>query len=508
MQESYTRRLIKGTLASMSTSETLTRNTVSSNNLLLKNAPKTTGIVHIGLGNFHRAHLAVYTAIAMEKTGGDWGICAYSMRNSKLVADMKAQDNLYSVLEIGPDTESAFIPGVHTRCLVGIEDLEELLTLIAEPATKIVSLTITEAGYYISQLSNGLNFSHPDIQNDLAGKSPKTIYGIVCTALAKRVRNGAGPITIMSCDNISENGTKCRQLFMDFLSQQEGKNELLEFFSESVSFPNSMVDRIVPGTESIHIDLALSRLHLTDSIPVPAEKFSMWAIEDNFAAGRPTWEEAGAIFTSEIEKFEVMKLRLLNGAHSLLAYLGALSSCETIPSSRFTPLIERALRKALYEEYLPSLEMPSGINADSYIDQLFARWSNTKLGDKTSRVGSDGSTKLPQRISVPALRALALGKDPKMMALTVAAWLQCISPMQGFEPGEYAREMKDPAREKIALLASNSSDVGSFVDKFFKESEIFSAELANSAHFVNLTARYAQVIFEQGISAAIQEALG
>jgi len=486
--------------------EPLSLRSVTPKNLILKKRPTITGIVHIGLGNFHRAHLAIYTAIAMEKFGGNWGICAYSMRNEKLVSGMRTQDNLYSVVEIGPETEAAVIPGVHTRTLVGESDLPELIAQIANPETKIVSLTVTEAGYYISQGSRGLDIQHPDVINDLSGKISKTIYGILTQALSIRARTGAGPITILSCDNVASNGSQCHSLILEFV-EHIGNSELKDFISTQVSFPNSMVDRIVPGTESRHITMAAERLGVTDAIPVPAEKFTMLAVEDDFIAGRPQWEAAGAIFTTEVEKFEVMKLRLLNGAHSLLAYVGALSGHQTIPESRFDPLIERALREALYKEYLPSLEMPSGLNADTYIEQLFMRWSNTALGDKTARVGSDGSSKLPQRITVPALERYARGEEPKILALTVAAWLMCISEFNGFERGPYAEQMKDPARLKIIEIAKSSADVATLVTRFFAESGVFSNKLSDSASFVQLTTRYTEIIMSQGIAAAITASL-
>lgn len=490
----------------MISTEALSLSSVSPKNLILKKPPVITGIVHIGLGNFHRAHLAIYTAIAMEKFGGNWGICAYSMRNEKLVSAMRDQDNLYSVVEIGPDTEAAVIPGIHTRTLVGEGDLPELIAQIADPDTKIVSLTVTEAGYYISQGSRGLDFQHPDVINDLSGKVSKTIYGILTKALAIRARNNHGPITILSCDNVASNGAQCRKLILEFV-EHLGNIELKKFISTQVSFPNSMVDRIVPGTENEHIKMAAERLGVDDGIPVPAEKFTMWAIEDNFLAGRPQWEAAGAIFTTEVEKFEVMKLRLLNGAHSLLAYVGALSGHQTIPESRFDPLIESALRKVLYEEYLPSLEMPSGLSAETYIEQLFMRWSNTALGDKTSRVGSDGSSKLPQRITVPALESYERGEAPKILALTVAAWLLCISEFAGFKRGVFAEQMKDPVRPKIIEIAKSSADVATLVTRFFNESGVFSNELSTTASFVQLTIRYAEIIVKEGIIDAISASL-
>ncbi len=235
-----------GTLMPMTSLQALSRASVPTDKLILKQKPLISGIVHIGLGNFHRAHLAVYTAIAMEKSGGEWGICAYSMRNKKLVDSMNAQDNLYSVVEIGPDTEEIVIPGIHTRSLVGADAMPELIAQIANPETKIVSLTVTEAGYYISQATHGLDLSHPDIQNDIAQKVPKSIYGILAQSLKLRVANGGAALTILSCDNVSENGRKCGALLKEFVSQLSDFSDVATFINSSVTFQNYMVDRIVP----------------------------------------------------------------------------------------------------------------------------------------------------------------------------------------------------------------------------------------------------------------------
>jgi fructuronate reductase len=233
----------------------------------------------------------------------------------------------------------------------------------------------------------------------------------------------------------------------------------------------------------------------------------MWALEDNFIAGRPAWEKVGVIFTNHVEQFEIMKLRLLNGAHSLLAYFGALAGAETIPDSRFQPFIEESLRTVLANEYLPTLTMPHGISAESYIEQLFSRWSNTVLADKTNRVGSDGSTKLPQRISEPAITIVGQGKIPEFLALTVSAWLACIAPINGFEPGPHARAMKDPAQSRLLEFAARASNGTEMVDLLFSEGNIFSPELASLSGFTSRIAEYLDLIITSGIKPAAELAL-
>lgn len=462
-------------------------------NRLLNTSNLETSIVHIGLGNFHRAHLAVYTAQAND----GWGIAAYSFRNESLVTALKNQDNLYSVLEIGPDTEAAWIPNIHTEFIVGYDQANYVSELISKSKTKIVSLTVTEAGYYIDSAQGTLNLNHPDIKNDLAGKSPRTIFGLVTKGLSER---GIEPLTILSCDNISHNGDMTKKLLNEFVSHT--KPELLDFINQNVTFPNSMVDRIVPGTEEKHIDISLKRLGVQDFVPVPCEQFSMWVIEDNFLAGKPNW--SNVIYTNEVSKFEDMKLMLLNGSHSLLVYLGGLLGCETIPSCKSNPMVDAALQKALKEEFIPATNMPSSITADDYLALLNKRWQNTVLGDKTDRVGSDGSTKLPQRITKPALLALSNNKEPKMTALVTAAWLACIAPLESEGTNGICANMKDAHKEKLLKIAEESQSTDEFVETFFRKIPIFNDELANSTIFTNLVKRYRREISELGISRTLE----
>lgn len=468
-----------------------------------------TGIVHLGLGNFHRAHLAIYTAKAVAASGGPWGIFTYSFRSKTLSDALIHQDYLYSVIDFAPNTEAVSIPAIHTGAAAGLDHVDQVIAQIAHASTKIISITVTEAGYSISQKTNGLDRDSADIQADLAGGAPKTLVGLLVRGLQARLKSNALPITIMSCDNLTSNGDRTRKQlseFIDALPKSESV-QLIEYLNNSVTFPNSMVDRIVPGTEERHLLLAEERLGVHDAIPVPAEPFSMWALEDKFIAGRPDWESAGVIFTEHVEQFEIMKLRLLNGAHSLLAYFGALHGCETIPDSRFTPIIEEALRSVLYTEYLPTLQMPQGLNADEYIAQLFSRWSNTVLADKTFRVGSDGSTKLPQRITEPVFYLREQGNGTQFLALTVAAWLACIAPINGFEPGSQARAMKDPAQSRLEEFAAQSQTPAELVELVFHRGNIFSPELGAIPEFLREISNYLGVILTQGIESAIHSAL-
>ena len=480
----------------------LNKSTAPESAMLLKSTPRT-GIVHIGLGNFHRAHLAFYTALAVRDFGGDWGIYSYSLRSTVIADAMTSQDLLYCIATISPSSEAIVIPGIHTAAIGGPDQVGQVLTEIAKDSTKIISLTVTEAGYLISQSTNGLNMQAPEIIHDLEHpESPRSAIGIIVRGLELRAADHGLPVTVLSCDNLSGNGDRTKQLVFEFIDSLPDSTRLRTYVNEHVTFPNSMVDRIVPGTEARHLDMVESRLGIHDNSPVPAEEFTMWVIEDCFAAGRPAWEKVGAIFSDDVAAYELMKLRLLNGTHSLLSYLGGLDGQETIPGARFQPYIEDAVRTILYKEFLPTFAMPAALTADGYINQLFDRWSNTVLGDRTSRVGSDGSTKLPQRITEPVLFHATSGKTPQYIALTVAAWLACIAPLNGFQPGVNADAMKDPAKGKIKELAAKSTSTHGFVESVFVEGNIFAAELGALPDFINCISQFLDQILTQGIKAA------
>jgi fructuronate reductase len=464
-----------------------------------------TGIVHLGLGNFHRSHLAVYTAAAVAARGGNWGIYAYSLRGQELPAVLRSQDLLYSVVQIAPGVDTITVPAMHTACLGGDTDSLDAVAEIARPSTKIISITVTEHGYTFSPATHGLDLNLPSVQADLGGQtSPQTVIGLIARGLQQRARTHRQPVTVLSCDNLSENGDHAQRLVRHFaeLLPADDSAELLGYLNTSVSFPNSMVDRIVPDTDDRHRAMAAQRLGVRDAAPVPAEPFSMWVLQDDFAAGRPAWELAGAIFTDDVAPYELMKLRLLNGTHSMIAYLGALDGRETIPEARAQEFITRAAQHVLYGEYLPTLTIPAAIDADVYIAQLFGRWSNSVLADATSRVGSNGSVKLPQRVTEPARFHLGRGVMPHYICLTVAAFLACHAPLAGYQPGPYARAMVDPAKTRLHQLAAESATPAELVGAIFSRGDIFHPSLADLPGFTARITTYLDLIVSSGIRAA------
>ena len=480
----------------------LTRSAAPANALVLKVPPRR-GIVHIGLGNFHRAHAAVHTAEAIAKSGGDWGIYAYSMRSAKNAEVLAAQDFLYTVVDIHPDSERTIIPGIHVGASGGVEALDEVMNHLVDPNTRIISLTITESGYCYSTQTGGLDQTRAEIIHDIQElTTPQSVIGLLAKALLVRAKTHQAPVTIMSCDNLTSNGSTTRRVLREFAAHLDGENSqtLLAFIDTAVSFPNSMVDRIVPGTEERHRALVEERLGIRDENPVPAEKFSMWVLEDDFIAGRPRWEEAGVLFSTEVDKFETMKLRLLNGSHSLIAYLGALAGKVSVPDARFTPYIERAVRLFMKSEMAPTFTMPSAVDIDQYITDLFSRWSNTVLSDTIARIGSDGSIKLPPRITQTSLWHGERNNPMHMTSLILASWLACASPPDGFDPGPIARAMKDPQSQYLASLSAGGASPTQIVENLFSQGQIFSLELNGLTALKARTSGYLEQILREGVA--------
>ncbi|WP_456286039.1 mannitol dehydrogenase family protein [Microbacterium sp. JZ70] len=466
------------------------------------------GVLHLGLGNFHRAHQAVYTAAAIAAEGGDWGIVGVASRSRSIADAMRAQDLRYAVAEISPQGMSLSTPDVHTDVFVAGDEPERVVSHLADPAIRVVTLTVTENGYSYSPSTGHLDVDDPAITADLRGGRPSTTIGQLARGIQRRAADGA-PLTVLSCDNLASNGAHTERLVREFLTAlpERESAEALAFLDQAVAFPSSMVDRIVPATTAqLRHDVA-ARLGAWDEVPVPAEPFTMWAIEDRFAAGRPAWEVGGAVFTDEVGRYEDLKVRLLNGTHSLIAYLGALRGLDTIAEAIADPEIEAAARAVLRREYGPSITAPSGVDLDAYEEQLFERWSNSALGHRTAQVGTDGSVKLRQRIPAPAVLALEGGTVPHLIALTVAAYLACLAPMPHFDPGSQAHAMKDGARARLAAVAADARGAREVARRAIGDLHLFGGELAEHDEFIERVGELLHTITEHGAAAAIRDAV-
>ena len=484
----------------------LNRKTLPPGRLIGASAPGRPGIVHLGLGQFHRAHTAYYTALALAAEPGDWGVVGVANRSHAVVDAMRRQDNLYSVLELAPGVEQAGVIDVHRGLLVAADQTGEVVSAIATPTTSLVTATITEAGYHTSA-TGLLDVADPRIEADLSNLArARTPLALIASGLWSRWLQGGAPLSVLSCDNMMAAGSTMHDRLRQLLEAVAAPSALLEWLETWVSFPNAMVDRIVPATTDTTREAVTRILGLSDAVPVPAEKFSMWVIEDKFVAGRPAWDKAGAIFTDEVAKYEYIKLYLLNGCYSLLSNLGVLAGETTNPGAIATDYIADCVRAAQGDEYLPALDLPRGFDIRAYIDQLFTRWGNTALADATWRVATDTSMKLAQRIVVPANYALSRGRVPQQLALTTAAWIGVSCPPAGFDPGEVAKLVVEPKQAAMRAAAEGATGSRDHALRIM-HGGVLPDVLTRWDVFNDRVADFVEIIAQHGVKAAALEAL-
>ena len=381
------------------------------------------GIVHIGVGGFHRAHLAYYLN-ELNKSGDASGITGIGLReaDSNIHEVLKAQDHLYTLMVKHPDGKiEPEVIGSIIDFKLGITDPEPVIAQMAHADTKIVSLTITEGGYNFNQTTGEFNFDNPDIQHELRHpEDPITVYGFLTAAL-KRRRDAALPaFTIMSCDNIEHNGDMARKMLLAFAETQNP--DLATWITKEVCFPNSMVDRITPVTSQADIDILAENFGVQDAWPVTCEPFIQWVVEDKFSNGRPAFEKVGVQFVPDVGPYEKMKLRLLNAGHSVLGLLGALHGHPTINACIEDELFAKYLRAFLDEEATPILGPIIGINLSDYKDSLLERFANPNIKDSVSRICSESSAKLPKFLIATIHENLATDGSIKFATLVIAAW--------------------------------------------------------------------------------------
>ncbi|MFD3683542.1 mannitol dehydrogenase family protein [Nocardiopsis sp. NPDC058631] len=389
-----------------------------------------TGVVHLGAGAFFRAHTAVYTEDAMLATGDtSWGISAVTGRSARVWEQLAPQDGLFSVTERGSGSGAARVVSSVTETLAGPRDPLAVVERIGDPGTRVVTLTVTEKGYRADPLTGRLDLGDPAVRADLDGAPPLTSVGQVARGLQLRMLRDAGPVSVVSCDNLSGNGDRLGALVADFADALPGSegDRLRTWVGRSVSFPNTMVDRMVPATTPEDLDLVEGALGLRDEAAVIAEPFRQWVVEDRFAADRPRWESAGALFTDDVRPWEETKLRVLNAGHSLLAYLGLALGHRTIAECAADTAAAEAVHRLIHEEALPSLRLPGGLDGPAYAESVLARFANPALGHTTAKVAADGSQKIGPRL-LPTVRAvLDGGGEPRWSALAVAAWMHHVA---------------------------------------------------------------------------------
>ncbi len=449
-------------------------------------APRT-GIVHLGPGAFFRAFNAIYTDQVMAQSGGDWGITAVSLRSPTARDQMVPQGGAYTSVELGPDGVTDRVIGAINHVLVAPENPAAVIAVMADPAVKIVSLTITEKGYCHNPSDGTLNASHPDIAHDLAHlDAPKSALGFLVAALAKRFENGDAPFTVMSCDNLPSNGKLTRGVVLAFA--QKIDPNLAKIIAEAVSFPSTMVDRITPATTEVDVAQLGARMGYYDPACVVHEPFRQWVIEDDFVNGRPAWEDVGAQFVKDVDAHELMKLRCLNGTHSTLAYLGYLAGYETISETVADANFAKLCQKLWSGEIIPTVPKPEGEDLASYCAALLARYQNPSIKHRTWQIAMDGSQKLPQRLLGTVRDNLAQGHVPNGLCLAVAAWMRYVG---GLDEKGQTIDVRDPHAEALKTVSDKAENGVDKVADLLGFSEVFDADLAHNAGFVAaVTAAY------------------
>ena len=383
------------------------------------------GIVHIGVGGFHRAHQAVYINELLKTPGAEqWGICGVGLLegNRGLRDILKQQDYLYTLTVRHPNGQiDNKVIGSMIDFLFAPEDKQAVINKLAHSDTHIVSLTITEGGYNFNPVTGEFDYSNPDIINDINNPNdPITAFGYITAALKLRKEQGLDAFTVQSCDNIQHNGNVTRKMLLAFAAEQD--KELSEWIATNVTFPNAMVDRITPVSKKSDIDYVVDAYGVSDEWPITCESFTQWVIEDSFCCGRPNWDSVGAQFVSDVTPFETMKIRLLNAGHSVLGLLGSVHGYGTIDETVSDPLFAKYLRAFMDREVTPNLEKLEGIDLEIYKDTLIERFANPNIKDSLSRICSESAAKLPKFLIATINENLAHGRDVSLATLVIAAW--------------------------------------------------------------------------------------
>ena len=455
-----------------------------------------TGVVHLGIGAFHRAHQAVVFDDALRSGDLRWGVLGVSLRSPGVRDQLAPQDGLYSVVVRDGDEDHTRIIGAVRGVLVAPEDPAAVVAAMASPDVHIVSLTVTEKGYRLDPASGGLLTGDPDVAADLADLSkPRTAPGFLVAALAVRRRAGLPPFTVVSCDNLPHNGARVRSAV---LARAEAHDPALAgWIAAGGAFPQTMVDRIVPATTPEDIDAQAARLGVRDAGMVKTEPFTQWVVEDRFAGPRPDLGSPGVQLTDAVPPWEDAKLRLLNGAHSSIAYLGGLAGHAFVHEVVAVPVF-RAFVERLWDEAEATLNPPPGLDIPAYRADLMARFSNPSLQHRTRQIAMDGSQKLPQRLLASIAARLDADRSIEALALGVAGWIRWQAGVT--ETGERFA-VDDPMAARIAEALADAATPRDRVRAVSALTGIVSPRLAADARFTDTVARHLEGLTTNGVAA-------
>ncbi|MFO6465034.1 mannitol dehydrogenase family protein [Jannaschia sp. KMU-145] len=457
----------------------------------------TAGIVHIGLGNFHRAHQAWYLHRLMQDgLAHDWAIVGAGVRpaDAAMRERLLAQDGLTTLIELSPEGVSAEVIGPMTEFVEIADGHGPLIARMAEPDIRIVSLTVTEGGYFIDAATKGFDADHPDIRHDAAHPAtPRTAFGAMIEALRRRRDAGHGPFTCQSCDNLQGNGDILRQTVVSLARRSDP--ELADWIDAHATFPNAMVDSIAPATGPA--ELALVRdLGIADAAPVTHENFRQWVIEDDFCAGRPPWDRAGATFSSDVHAYEAMKIRLLNAGHQVIADPGELLGIETIAGCMAHPAIAALFHKVELEEIVPHVAPVPGMTPEAYVDLVAARFSNARIVDTVRRVAFDGASRHTGFLHPVIRDALAAGTSVEGLALVEALWARMC---EGTREDGSEIAPNDPIWDRLQPVAAVARER----PQAWLEQEALYGDLGEQPRFADAFAGWLRMIWNDGTEAAL-----
>lgn len=455
------------------------------------------GIVHIGVGNFHRAHQAWYLHRLMQDgLAQDWAIIGAGVRpNDAVMRDkLLAQDCLTTLIELDPGGTSAEVVGSMIDFLPVEFDNAALIETMSDANIRIVALTVTEGGYYIDPQTGGLDLSHPDIQHDIAHPdAPGTAFGAHRRCACKSQDSWPWPFTSQSCDNLQGNGDILRRIVVTLARATD--DELADWIETHASFPNSMVDCIVPATGPDEIALA-TRFGIADAAPVTHENFRQWVIEDAFCAGRPDWDKAGAIFTDQVHSYEAMKIRILNAGHQVLANAGELLGLATIADCMLHPTLRAFFRKVQIDEIAPHVAEVPGFAPETYVELIETRFANDAIRDTTRRVAFDGSSRHPGFV-LPILRdGIKANTSISGLCLVEALWARMC---EGTREDRSEIESNDPHWDTLTVAAQKAKTD----PQVWLEQTQYYQELIKTAGFSQQFDTWLRLIWSDGVEAAL-----
>jgi mannitol 2-dehydrogenase len=464
----------------------------------------TTGVVHFGVGGFHRAHEAMYHDRLLERGDAlDWGICGVGVMpaDERMRDVMRAQDGLYTLVVKHPDgSRDARVIGAITEYLFAPDDPEVVIEKLADPATRIVSLTVTEGGYNLDDTTGEFDAENPDVAHDLEpGATPKTVFGLVTEALRRRRERQAGAFTVMSCDNLQGNGTLARKAFTAFARLRD--EELADWIEREVRFPNAMVDRITPATTDDDIEEVNERFDVEDRWPVVCEPFTQWVLEDAFSAGRPAYEEVGVQVVDDVEPYELMKLRLLNASHQAIAYFGYLCGYRLVHEAAQDPLFRDLLSRYMDEEATPTLAPVPGVDLPEYKRTLIERFSNPEVRDTIPRLCAESSDRIPKWLLPVVREQLAKGGEIRRSAAIVASWARYA---EGVDEEGRPIEVVDRLSDRLTEIARRQHEDP---DAFLANRELF-GDLVDDERFAAAYRAALRSLHERGARATLEALAG